>query len=107
MSNFMQSNDSSNNNDSDSITSTSVSNNDDSDSTILTSASKTKKMTSSQIVMSQSVQAEEVPTIPLGSLQTVNELHPDISVHSVSPKDSMLLPVPLLQPHPSTQPSLR
>jgi len=106
MSNFMQSNDSSNNNDSDSTTSTSISNNDDSDSTILTSASKTKKMTSSQNVMAESVQAEEVPTIPLGSLQTVSEFHPDISVHSVAPKDSVMLPVPLVEQPPQNKRSL-
>ena len=106
MSNFMQSNDSSNNNDSDSATSTSASNSDDSDSTILTSASKTKKMTSSRIVMAESVQAEDVPTIPLGSLQTVSEFHPDISVHSVVPKDSVMLPVPLVEQPPQNKRSL-
>lgn len=82
MSNFMQSKDSSNT-DSDSVTSTST--------------SKTKELTYSQIVMAESVQAEEVPTIPLGSLQSVSELQPDISVHSIAPKDIVMLPVPLVE----------
>src|SRR5579859_7798782 len=89
MSNFMQSKDSSNTN-SDSVTST----------------SKTKALTSSQIVMAESVQAEEVPTIPMGSLQTVSELQPDISVHSVAPKGSVVLPVPLVEQPPENKRSL-
>jgi 1,4-dihydroxy-2-naphthoate octaprenyltransferase len=91
MSNFMQSKDSSNTN-SDSVTSTST--------------SKTKALTSSQIVMAESVQAEEVPTIPMGSLQTVSELQPDISVHSVAPKDSVVQPVPLVEQPPENKRSL-
>jgi 1,4-dihydroxy-2-naphthoate polyprenyltransferase len=70
----------------------------DADST--SSTSKTKMVTSSQIVTAESVQAEEVPTIPLGSLQTVSELQPEISVHSLASTRSIMPPVPLV-----TQPS--
>ena len=57
-----------------------------------------KALTSSQIVAAESVQAEEVPTIPLGSLQAVSGLQPEVSVRSVT--SSNVLPVPLVA-HPS------
>jgi 1,4-dihydroxy-2-naphthoate octaprenyltransferase len=58
--------------------------------------SKTKAMTSSHIVTAESIQAEEVPTIPLDSLQTVSELQPEISVHPVASTHSVTQPVPLV-----------
>src|SRR5258708_8232154 len=55
-----------------------------------------KISTSLQIVKAESVQAEEVPTISLASLQTVSELRPEVSVHSVAPTPAAVLPEPLV-----------
>ncbi|WP_376795280.1 1,4-dihydroxy-2-naphthoate octaprenyltransferase [Thermogemmatispora sp.] len=51
---------------------------------------------SSQIVTAESVQAEEVPTIPLGSLQTLSTLQPEVSVHSVAAGEAVSTPTPLV-----------
>ena len=56
----------------------------------------TSVSTSSHVVTADSVQAEEVPTIPLGSLQTLNTLQPEVSVHALSPASSMAMPTPLV-----------
>jgi 1,4-dihydroxy-2-naphthoate octaprenyltransferase len=50
----------------------------------------------SKVVAADSVQAEEVPTIPLGSLQTINTLQPEVSVHSVAATQAVMVPVPLV-----------
>ena len=63
-----------------------------------------KALTSSQIVAAESVQAEEVPTIPLGSLQAVSELQPEVSIRSVT--SSNVLPVPLVAHPPEYHRSL-
>jgi 1,4-dihydroxy-2-naphthoate polyprenyltransferase len=60
------------------------------------SAPKVKAVTSSQIVTADSVQAEEVPTIPLGSLQTLSTLQPEVSIHSVASTRSVTMPAPLV-----------
>ena len=60
------------------------------------SPSKAKAITSSQIVTADSVEAEEVPTIPLGSLQTLSSLQPEISIHSVASTRSVSMPAPLV-----------
>jgi 1,4-dihydroxy-2-naphthoate octaprenyltransferase len=52
--------------------------------------------TSSHIVTADSVQAEEVPTIPLGSLQTLSTLQPEVSVHALNSTSSMAVPAPLV-----------
>lgn len=49
-----------------------------------------------QVVAADSVQAEEVPTIPLGPLQKISELQPEISVQSVASTKSVRLPRPLV-----------
>ena len=51
---------------------------------------------SSKIVTAPSVQAENVPTIPLGSLQTISALEPEIAVRSVATTRSVQLPTPLV-----------
>ncbi len=51
---------------------------------------------STHVVAADSVQAEEVPTIPLGSLQTINSLQPEVSVHSVASTRTVGVPVPLV-----------
>jgi 1,4-dihydroxy-2-naphthoate octaprenyltransferase len=57
---------------------------------------KLKLSTSSKIVTADSVQAEEVPTIPLSSLQTVSALQPEVAIHSVASTKSIRLPAPLV-----------
>ena len=56
----------------------------------------TSASTSSHVVTADSVQAEEVPTIPIGSLQTLNTLQPEVSVHALNPASSMAMPIPLV-----------
>ncbi|MDQ6659631.1 MAG: prenyltransferase [Chloroflexota bacterium] len=51
---------------------------------------------SSHIVTAESVQAEEVPTIPLESLQTLSTLQPEVAVHSIASTHSAHLPIPLV-----------
>src|SRR5205085_40574 len=60
------------------------------------SAPKVKAIASSQIIMADSVQAEEVPTLPLGSLQSLGGLQPEISIHSVASTRSVSMPAPLV-----------
>src|SRR5712691_3643474 len=55
-----------------------------------------KVVTSSHVVTADSVQAEEVPTIPLGSLQTLSTLQPEVSIHSVASTRAVALPAPLV-----------
>lgn len=55
-----------------------------------------KPIASSHIVTAASVQAEEVPTIPLGSLQTLSTLEPEVAVRSVAASRSVRLPTPLV-----------
>ena len=52
--------------------------------------------TSSHIVTADSVQAEEVPTIPLGSLQTLDALQPEVSVHPLNSASPAAMPAPLV-----------
>src|SRR6266849_5306719 len=59
-----------------------------------------KAVTSAQIVTAESVQAEEVPTIPLGSMQTISELQPEVEVRPLAATQSVRLPAPLVV-HPS------
>ena len=51
---------------------------------------------SSHIVRADSVRAEEVPTIPLGSLQTISTLEPEVAVRSTASTRSVRLPTPLV-----------
>ncbi|SRR6266571_144529 len=48
------------------------------------------------VVTAESVQAEEVPTIPLGSLQTISELRPEVSIRPVAATKAVSMPVPLV-----------
>ena len=59
-----------------------------------------KAVTSAQIVTAESVQAEEVPTIPLGSMQTISELNPEVEVRSTAPTQAAQMPAPLIV-HPA------
>ena len=75
---------------------------DDDEKTITVSTSqkeavnKRKAKKSPHVVTAESVQAEEVPTIPLGSLQTLSTLEPAVSVRSVEATKSVRLPAPLV-----------
>jgi 1,4-dihydroxy-2-naphthoate octaprenyltransferase len=51
---------------------------------------------SNRIVTADYVQAEEVPTIPIGSLETINSLHAEVSVHSVASTRTVSMPAPLV-----------
>ncbi|HEY1351516.1 MAG TPA: 1,4-dihydroxy-2-naphthoate octaprenyltransferase [Ktedonobacteraceae bacterium] len=55
-----------------------------------------KAPASSQVIAADSVQAEEVPTIPLDSLQTLSTLQPEVSVRSVTATRVASLPEPLV-----------
>jgi 1,4-dihydroxy-2-naphthoate polyprenyltransferase len=55
------------------------------------------KITSiTQVVTAEFVQAEEVPTIPIASLQTISSLQPEISVYSVASTRTVSIPSPLV-----------
>ena len=55
-----------------------------------------KPENASQVVMAESVQAEQVPTIPFESLRTISTLQPEVSVHPVEPSESVSTPRPLV-----------
>lgn len=57
---------------------------------------RVKAKTSAHIVTAESVQAEEVPTIPIGSMQTVDALQPEIAIHDISSTTAARLPAPLI-----------
>ena len=61
-----------------------------------TAVAKKKAPVSSQIIAAESVQAEEVPTIPLDSLHTLSTLQPEISVRSVTATQVATVPEPLV-----------
>lgn len=57
---------------------------------------KPKITNTTQIVTAEFVQAEEVPTIPIASLQTISSLQPEISVYSVASTRTVSIPSPLV-----------
>lgn len=59
-------------------------------------SAKKKAPVSSQVIAAESVQAEEVPTIPLDSLQTLNTLQPEVSVRPIAATQAVTLPEPLV-----------
>ena len=61
---------------------------------------------SSKIVTFSSVQAEQVQTIPLNSLLTINALEPEIAMRSVATTRSVRLPTPLVLPPTESRRSL-
>jgi 1,4-dihydroxy-2-naphthoate octaprenyltransferase len=61
---------------------------------------KPKIVSITRIVTADFVQAEEVPTIPIVSLQTISTLQPEVSVHSIASTQTVSLPTPLVI-HPS------
>ena len=63
-------------------------------------SSQIKVLTSAQIVTAESVQAEGVPTIPLGSMQTISALQPEVAIHAMTSTQAVRLPTPLIV-HPS------
>lgn len=56
----------------------------------------TNAITSAHTVTADTVQAEEVPTLPLGSLEAINSLHPEVSVRSVPSGRPINPPSPLV-----------
>jgi len=61
-----------------------------------TAIASQKAPVSSQVIAAESVQAEEVPTIPLDSLHTLSTLQPEVSVHPVTATQVVTLPEPLV-----------
>jgi 1,4-dihydroxy-2-naphthoate octaprenyltransferase len=57
---------------------------------------KKKAPVSSRVIAAESVQAEDVPTIPLDSLQTLNTLQPEVSVRAITATHVATLPEPLV-----------
>ncbi len=49
-----------------------------------------------RVVTADTVQAEEVPTIPLDSLHTLSQLQPAIAVHTIDATGSISMPTPLV-----------
>ena len=58
----------------------------------------TNAVTSTHIVTADSVAPEEVPTIPIGSLETIGGRHPAVAIRSVSPSSGQMAspPTPLV-----------
>jgi 1,4-dihydroxy-2-naphthoate octaprenyltransferase len=61
-----------------------------------TAIAQKKAPVSSQVIAAESVQAEEVPTIPLDSLQTLSTLQPEVSVRPVAATQVATVPEPLV-----------
>ena len=61
-----------------------------------TAVAKKKAPASSQVIAADSVQAEEVPTIPLDSLQTLSTLQPEVSVRPITATQTASVPEPLV-----------
>jgi len=59
-------------------------------------STRSRAMASTRVITADSVQAEDVPTIPIGSLETINALEPEVSVHSVASTRSVHMPAPLV-----------
>jgi 1,4-dihydroxy-2-naphthoate octaprenyltransferase len=66
-----------------------------------------KIASATQVVTADFVQAEDVPTIPIASLQTISSLQPEISVHSVASTHAVSLPSPLVAPPTEYQRGLK
>jgi len=62
----------------------------------LSDTARTNEVISSQMVTAESVQSEEVQMAHSGTQQTVSELQPKISVHSVATTGSIMQPLPLV-----------
>lgn len=58
--------------------------------------STSQATTSTHIVTAESVQAEEVPTVPIGSLQTISTLQPEVSIHPVAATQTVSVSRPLV-----------
>src|SRR5256886_11937329 len=74
-----------------------VSSNPDED-TIAFSPLKGKAPANARIVSAATARGEDVPTSPLGTLQTIVALGPEVAVLSVAPPRSVQLPPPLVAP---------
>jgi 1,4-dihydroxy-2-naphthoate octaprenyltransferase len=57
---------------------------------------KPKTTTSTKIVTAGAVQAEDVPTLPLGPMQAISALEPEIAVRSVASTSIVSMPEPLV-----------
>ncbi|GAC1366735.1 MAG: hypothetical protein PVS3B1_10290 [Ktedonobacteraceae bacterium] len=55
-----------------------------------------KKVASTHIVTTDSVLADQVPTVPIGPLETITALEPEVSVHSIAAMKAINAPTPLV-----------
>jgi 1,4-dihydroxy-2-naphthoate octaprenyltransferase len=60
------------------------------------SVSRPKATSSTKIVTAEAVQAEEVPTLPLGPVESISALEPEIAVRSVAATPVVSTPEPLV-----------
>src|SRR5207244_2281923 len=67
-----------------------------SDSDTQSDTARTNEVISSQMVTAAPVDSEKVQMAPSGTQQTVNELQPKISVHSVAATRTIIQPLPLV-----------
>ena len=68
---------------------------------------KPNSVSTTMVVTADFVQAEEVPTIPIASLQTISNLQPEVSVYSVASTRTVSLPNPLVVSPTEHQHSLK
>ncbi len=61
---------------------------------------RSKQTNAAHIIPAESVEAEEIPTVPLDSLLTLHTLQPEVNVHSVASTQAVSVPTPLVA-HPS------
>lgn len=57
---------------------------------------KPRIVNATQIVTAEFIQAEEVPTIPIASLQAIRTLQPEVAVYSVASTQTISIPPPLV-----------
>jgi 1,4-dihydroxy-2-naphthoate octaprenyltransferase len=66
------------------------------DSAVVKQEPQVRRQPAAHIVAADSVEAEDIPTIPIGPLQSLKSLEPEIAVHSVASMRAVNTPVPLV-----------
>src|SRR5258708_6615808 len=57
---------------------------------------KSKLAASTHVMTAESAEAEEVPTIPIESLETLSELQPEVAIHPTASTRAVRMPQPLV-----------
>src|SRR5579884_4308295 len=68
----------------------------DQDQKAVSKAKTTGSTNATKIVTAEAVQAEEVPTLPLGPMESISALEPEIAVRSVASTPVVSMPEPLV-----------